>query len=287
MSRRGIARHNPKRDANKPNKVCAACGRAFLVRPSRVAKVTYCSKACMAADYRVRMQGDGNPHFSQASSRVCSHCKGEYSSYVKGRMFCSARCYWQARPRKNKPAKMTPAERFRSARIAKSRVCLGCGRLSGKFHWCMPCRLHGKHLVHPKSVCAMCAAVVPVRARKYCDSCWKEWMRASRGTPRRVDANHAEIVAALRKCGCSVLDLSHVGRGCPDILVSRNSQHMCLMEIKSGRGKLNKRQQEWIAEWSGPKIHVVYSVQEALEAVGILHTNASAQLLALEAGTPR
>jgi len=30
---------------------------------------------------------------------------------------------------------------------------------------------------------------------------------------RRVDQNHAEVVAALRKIGCEVMDLSRVGQG--------------------------------------------------------------------------
>ena len=36
---------------------------------------------------------------------------------------------------------------------------------------------------------------------------------------RRVDANHAEIKAAFEKMGCSVVDLSRMGEGCPDIAV--------------------------------------------------------------------
>jgi hypothetical protein len=35
----------------------------------------------------------------------------------------------------------------------------------------------------------------------------------------KVDANHGEIVKALRSAGCGVLDLSAVGNGCPDLLV--------------------------------------------------------------------
>lgn len=93
-------------------------------------------------------------------------------------------------------------------------------------------------------------------------------MAAARATPRRTDANQAEIVAALRKVGCYVMDLSHVGRGCPDLLVSDRQKILHVMEIKTAKGKLNKRQQEWHAQWQGP-CHVVRSVAEALAAVGI------------------
>jgi hypothetical protein len=49
----------------------------------------------------------------------------------------------------------------------------------------------------------------------------------------RVDANHAEIVAAFRACGCQVLDLSRVGGGCPDLLVSARGV-LFLVEVKDG-----------------------------------------------------
>lgn len=35
----------------------------------------------------------------------------------------------------------------------------------------------------------------------------------------RTDSNHAEIAAALRKAGASVVSLASVGNGCPDLLV--------------------------------------------------------------------
>lgn len=36
---------------------------------------------------------------------------------------------------------------------------------------------------------------------------------------KRVDANHSQIVKALRQCGVSVLSLAPVGHGCPDLLI--------------------------------------------------------------------
>jgi hypothetical protein len=94
-------------------------------------------------------------------------------------------------------------------------------------------------------------------------------MGARRSMPRRTDANQADIIDALRRVGCSVLDLSYVGRGCPDILVSDREHRLHLMEIKVAKGKLNKRQQEWHAQWKGAKPFVVRSVAEALAIVGI------------------
>lgn len=92
-------------------------------------------------------------------------------------------------------------------------------------------------------------------------------MSRRRGTPRRTDANQAEIVAALRKVGCSVLDLSAEGGGCPDLLVSFGGI-LHLVEIKTKNGKLNKLQDAWHDAWRGRRPIVVRSVDEALRTIG-------------------
>ena len=85
--------------------------------------------------------------------------------------------------------------------------------------------------------------------------------------PKRVDANQPEIVKALCSVGCSVLDLSAVGKGAPDILVSFQDK-LYLMEIKNPAtgGKLNKRQQAWHRDWNG-KVAVVYNERDALSVI--------------------
>jgi len=95
---------------------------------------------------------------------------------------------------------------------------------------------------------------------------------------RKVDANQAEIVAALRQIGCSVLDLSAVGGGCPDLLVGRlgaSGRGNLLVEIKSPKrqkpgtrsdaAKTLERQEQFRAEWNGP-VTVVETVQQAIAA---------------------
>lgn len=94
----------------------------------------------------------------------------------------------------------------------------------------------------------------------------------------RVDANQAEIVRVLRQAGCGVLDLSAVGKGCPDLLVHGPCypwRHH-LLEVKDGskppsERKLTPDQQRFHAEWMGA-IHVVTSPAEALDAIGISPT---------------
>jgi len=87
---------------------------------------------------------------------------------------------------------------------------------------------------------------------------------------RKVDANQAEIVAALRAAGCSVVDLSAVGDGCPDLLVGRGFQNF-LLEVKQPGEKIRKDkrgelQRRFHDEWRGQR-SVVSTVNGALAAV--------------------
>jgi hypothetical protein len=81
----------------------------------------------------------------------------------------------------------------------------------------------------------------------------------------RTDANHADIVAAFRVCGFSVLSLHQVGGGCPDLLVARAGRS-ALVEVKDGsqspsRRKLRASQEDFRAAWRGA-VHVVESVSD-------------------------
>ena len=91
--------------------------------------------------------------------------------------------------------------------------------------------------------------------------------------PKRVDANQPEIVAALRQVGATVQHLHEVGKGCPDILVGFRGQNF-LFEIKTRRGKLNRRERDWHDEWRGQvaTIRNIDDVLDVLEAwMGILY----------------
>lgn len=79
----------------------------------------------------------------------------------------------------------------------------------------------------------------------------------------RVDSNHAEIVAALRRAGYAVQSLATVGKGCPDLLVA--NEHMtCVMEVKTEKGKLTEAEDLWLANWPGYTA-IVRSADEAVE----------------------
>ncbi len=87
----------------------------------------------------------------------------------------------------------------------------------------------------------------------------------------RTDANQSAIVSALRKVGCRVVDMSPLGGGVPDLLVSlprrKALPDLVLMEVKTARGRLTRDQQTF--EAAGWPVFVVRSVAEALRIVGV------------------
>lgn len=97
----------------------------------------------------------------------------------------------------------------------------------------------------------------------------------------RSDANQKEIDEALRAVGASVVVLGNVGKGCPDRAVGYRG-HTYLLETKNG-ARLKKYsiaqrenlmrtpdQDKFHAEWRGGPIAVVFTVDEALKAIGAI-----------------
>lgn len=86
----------------------------------------------------------------------------------------------------------------------------------------------------------------------------------------KVDANHAEVVAALRKIGCSVASLASVGAGIPDLAVGYQGKNF-LLEVKDGKKppsarKLTDDEKAFMAAWKGQ-----YAVVESAEqAIGVV-----------------
>lgn len=92
--------------------------------------------------------------------------------------------------------------------------------------------------------------------------------------PRRaakIDANHPEIVAALRAIpGVRVQSLASVGKGCPDLLVGYKGKNF-LLEVKDGQKLKSQRlltrdEIEWHMDWTG-QVRVVECAAEAIQEV--------------------
>ena len=88
----------------------------------------------------------------------------------------------------------------------------------------------------------------------------------------KIDANHEQVVSALRGAGARVLSLAAVGGGVPDLLVGYRFRFFAL-EVKDGslppsKRRLTPDQEEWHREWAEYPIVVVNNPEEALRAIG-------------------
>lgn len=90
----------------------------------------------------------------------------------------------------------------------------------------------------------------------------------------RIDANHEQVVLALRTAGATVQSLAATGKGVPDLLVGFQGKTL-LMEIKDGskapsERRLTEDQLKWHGAWRGGPLTVVDGVDAALRMLGVL-----------------
>jgi hypothetical protein len=98
---------------------------------------------------------------------------------------------------------------------------------------------------------------------------WNKKMRAA-----RIDANHEQVVSALRAAGASVQSLAGVGKGVPDLLVGFQGKTL-LMEVKDGRKTPSERrltddQVRWHGAWNGGPLAIVDGVDAALRMLRVM-----------------
>lgn len=81
----------------------------------------------------------------------------------------------------------------------------------------------------------------------------------------RTDRNQKDIMNAFRQLGYSLIDLSRNGKGCPDLLVSKN-RYTFLVEIKNpaGRNRIEKSQNTFRLTWQGD-IYIIHSIEEVIK----------------------
>ncbi len=98
-------------------------------------------------------------------------------------------------------------------------------------------------------------------------------------TRGRIDGNQNEIVSILRNIGATVLILSSMGKGCPDILVGFK-YHNYLMELKDPEQPESKRfltpdEVKFAHEWKG-QVNTVTTINDAFRVIhfnGVLLEN--------------
>ena len=89
----------------------------------------------------------------------------------------------------------------------------------------------------------------------------------------RQDANHKEVKAAFERAGCSVLDLSSLGRGVPDMVAALGGVAI-FVEVKDGAKppsarKLTPDEEKFRMNWRGG-YRVVQDLDGVEEAVSVL-----------------
>jgi Holliday junction resolvase len=92
-------------------------------------------------------------------------------------------------------------------------------------------------------------------------------------TAKRVDANQKEMTKLFRDLGISVLVLSNVGKGCPDLLLGYNNRCI-LVELKDGSKrpsarKLTPLEAKFFEEWQGDA-RIINNATEAIALVNQL-----------------
>ena len=90
----------------------------------------------------------------------------------------------------------------------------------------------------------------------------------------RIDANHEQVVLALRTAGATVQSLAATGKGVPDLLVGFQGKTL-LMEIKDVRKapserRLTEDQLKWHGAWRGGPLAIVDSPDAALRILGVM-----------------
>ena len=88
--------------------------------------------------------------------------------------------------------------------------------------------------------------------------------------PKKVDNNQLDIVKAFRSMGATVLNLSGVGKGCPDLLIGYKNKHSVLVEIKSKTGKFTEPQLKFMEQWQGGPVNRIDSVDGAIRLIKLL-----------------
>ena len=87
---------------------------------------------------------------------------------------------------------------------------------------------------------------------------------------KRVDDNQKQIIHTFIALGASVLNLSRVGEGCPDILIGYK-KHSVLCEIKRDNKALyTESQVKFMQNWRGGPVSRIDSVDAAIRLIKML-----------------
>ena len=80
---------------------------------------------------------------------------------------------------------------------------------------------------------------------------------------RKVDGNQAEIVSEFKRLGASVIDLSRVGEGCPDLCIGVAKVN-ALVEVKRDeKARFTEQQLDFMTYWNGQPVFRANCIEDA------------------------
>jgi hypothetical protein len=222
--------------------------------------------------------GDANPNFRDAGWHLCEECNRQFRSYNKTRKYCSHACYSDARRRLAvpKPAKVIVLK-------PEKPKCPQCGNpvLNKKLIHCSRACLSKAIAAERRRECAVCGKAFQQIGNKTRIHCSYSCHLKSGGARRaglasadaimkkygaKKDANHKEVFDVI-EVFCAVKDLSAFGHGVPDGIayIKGGWQFFDVKNPKTtyGRKGLNKRQKQWIGDWRGGPVYLLYTVEDA------------------------
>ena len=87
---------------------------------------------------------------------------------------------------------------------------------------------------------------------------------------KRVDENQKMLIHTFIALGASVLNLSTVGRGCPDLLIGYKGKSV-LVEVKRDiKSSFTEPQVKFMQEWRGGAVSRIDSVDAAIRLIKML-----------------
>jgi Holliday junction resolvase len=82
---------------------------------------------------------------------------------------------------------------------------------------------------------------------------------------KRVDVNQKDIVLALKSFGATVVDLSGVGKGCPDLLIGFNNKTYLIEVKRDKQAKFTPQQLQFYELWRGGIIARIETIDDAID----------------------
>lgn len=184
-------------------KQCAYCGSDFTCKPSHALKKTYCSKACMAQDYKTRLRGENNPNFQAEVSHtfVCAVCEKPFTSYGPTPKYCSLSCKGRDQSSEHYAkigALSLGKARRQRVRTGRQNTCKHCGEVfyaDGKRRYCDKCQDRspkGAYVARDKTrQCAVCGKrFEPELKHSHRKTCSEQCFRTFRSVLQQGEKSH-------------------------------------------------------------------------------------------------